>query len=77
MPRLLVTLLFVGASGAVHAYTGPGSGIGFLGSLWIWLVGIFVTLSAIILWPFRRALRRAKARRKADLPEAAESNLSD
>ncbi|MEZ5440146.1 MAG: hypothetical protein R3F15_01535 [Lysobacterales bacterium] len=58
---LLVGLLLLPA--VAEAYIGPGSGIGLLGSLWAWLVGIFVVLMAILFWPLRWALRRLRARR--------------
>jgi len=55
---LLVTL---GCHDAL-AYIGPGAGVSFLGSLWAILVGIVLALAAILFWPIRWLLRRARRR---------------
>jgi hypothetical protein len=66
MFRLLVVLLLIalGAQDA-EAYIGPGAGVGFLGSLWAWLVGLVVVLLAILIWPLRWLLRRMRAKGRA------------
>jgi hypothetical protein len=56
---VLVALMLTAVD--AHAYIGPGSGIGFLGSLWAWLVGFFVVVFAVLLWPLRWLLRRMRA----------------
>ncbi len=55
---MLVTL---GCQDAL-AYIGPGAGVSFLGSLWAILVGIVLALAAILFWPIRWLLRRARRR---------------
>ena len=66
MIRILVfvALCLLCASQA-HAYIGPGAGVGFLGSLWAWLVGVVVVLLAILIWPLRWFLRRLRAKARA------------
>jgi hypothetical protein len=61
---LLATLLALAAIDA-HAYIGPGAGVGFLGSLWAWLVGVVVVLLAIVIWPLRWMLRRLRSKAAA------------
>lgn len=46
------------------AYIGPGAGVGLLGSLWAWLLGIVLVLLAILIWPIRWLLRRMRASRR-------------
>jgi hypothetical protein len=56
-----------------HAYIGPGAGVGFLGSLWAWLVGVVVVVLAILIWPLRWFLRRlrAKGRTRSDAADSS------
>lgn len=61
MTRLFIALLLLLGVGTAEAYIGPGAGIGFLGSLWAWLVGFVVVLLAILLWPLRWWLRRMRS----------------
>lgn len=66
MIRILVFVLLAAACVPVaHAYIGPGAGVGFLGSLWAWLVGVVVVLAAILVWPLRWLLRRLRAKSRA------------
>ena len=64
--RLLLMVLLAGHAGAAAAYIGPGAGIGFLGSIWAILVGLFLALVAILGWPLRRLWRRLRARHPND-----------
>ena len=58
IPIFLITLLLCGVSLPALAYIGPGSGLSLLGGLWSLLLGIFLALGAILLWPIRLLLRR-------------------
>ena len=42
------------------AYVGPGAGLTLLGALWGLVLAIVMSVAFIILWPFRRLLRRNK-----------------
>jgi hypothetical protein len=64
MIRILLALSLLLLAAPALAYIGPGSGIGLLGSLWVWLVGIFVVLLTILVWPLRWMLRRIRASRR-------------
>lgn len=75
MLRLLLLLLLLSVACDAQAYIGPGAGIGFLGSLWAWLVGFLVVIAAILFWPIRWFLRRLRSGRsaaKSDAPASAE-----
>ncbi len=61
MIRFCLALLLLLGTCTAEAYIGPGAGIGFLGSLWAWLVGFIVVLLAILFWPLRWLLRRMRA----------------
>jgi predicted AlkP superfamily phosphohydrolase/phosphomutase len=59
-------------SGPTWAYIGPGAGFAFLGSFLTFLLGIFLGLISLLLWPFRliwgflrgqQGYKRAKVRR--------------
>jgi hypothetical protein len=71
MFRLFVLLLSILLwSAQAQAYIGPGAGVGFLGSLWAWLVGVVVVLLAILIWPLRWLLRRMRAKRRSDASDS-------
>jgi hypothetical protein len=57
-------------AGAASAYIGPGAGLSLVGSLFGWIIGIFLTLFAIVLWPLRYLFRRIFRRRKPSAPPA-------
>jgi hypothetical protein len=57
----MLALVLFGCQEAL-AYIGPGAGVSFLGSLWAILVGIVLALAAILFWPIRWLLRRARRR---------------
>lgn len=42
------------------AYVGPGAGLTLIGALWGLVVAVVMSLGFILLWPFRRLLRRNK-----------------
>lgn len=70
---LLAALLAHGRhGGADWAYIGPGAGFAFLGSFLTFLLGLFLGLVSLLLWPFRlvwgllrgrQGYQRAKVRR--------------
>jgi predicted AlkP superfamily phosphohydrolase/phosphomutase len=69
---LLAALLAHRHHGADWAYIGPGAGFAFLGSFLTFLLGIFLGLISLLLWPFRlvwgflrghQGYKRAKVRR--------------
>ena len=51
------------------AYVGPGAGFAFLGSFLTMLIGLFLGLVSLLLWPFRvvwRLVRRKQGYKRAD-----------
>jgi len=73
--RLLIALtLFIGAVAPAMAYIGPGAGLSLLGALWGLLAAIGASLLFIIVWPFRRMMRR---KRQAQTAEGADHGNSD
>jgi hypothetical protein len=60
--RLAATALGIGAilgfATPALAYVGPGAGLTLLGALWGLIVAVVLSVGFIILWPFRRMLRR-------------------
>jgi hypothetical protein len=56
-------LLWAAASSA-QAYIGPGAGIGLVGSLLGWVIGIALALFAILAWPVRILWRRLRGKAK-------------
>lgn len=60
---LLVTAisLYVAMAVPAAAYVGPGAGLSLLGALWGLVIAIAMAIGFILLWPFRRMLRKRKA----------------
>jgi predicted AlkP superfamily phosphohydrolase/phosphomutase len=56
--RTALALLLLSAPGLVEAYIGPGAGISFLQGLWVALVGVVLSLVAIVLLPVKKLFRR-------------------
>lgn len=65
----LALLLGLTVSGPALAYIGPGAGITMLGALWGVVVAVLLAIGAVLFWPIRALLRRAKGPR----PAAAET----
>lgn len=70
------------ASTPALAYVGPGAGLTLLGALWGLVVAVVVSLGFVLLWPFRKLLRRNKqvcqsARREAAEDDATHSMLAE
>jgi membrane protein implicated in regulation of membrane protease activity len=61
MFRLFILIVLLLCSNVVMAYVGPGAGISVLGSLLGILITIVVAISAIIMWPLRKMLKKRKA----------------
>lgn len=58
--KLAFLLALAGAAAPAAAYIGPGAGISFVGSLFTWIIGILIALFAILFWPIRALIRRAR-----------------
>ncbi len=69
MPRSLRSIILFAALWLLvlpaHAYIGPGAGISVLGGIISVVVGVFVAIGAILLWPVRKAMKRRKAARES------------
>ena len=55
--RLVLALYLVLATAVAEAYIGPGAGISFLQGVWVALVGIVLSVVAIVLLPFKLLFR--------------------
>jgi len=53
------------------AYVGPGAGLTLLGALWGLILAIVMSVGFVILWPFRRLMRRRK--RVCSPPDSGQS----
>jgi hypothetical protein len=61
---------------SADAYIGPGAGLSLLGALWALLVAVGAALAFLVLWPFRQAMKRRAAQKKAAMtgsPSTADS----
>ncbi len=75
---LLAASLFclaVAAATPAQAYIGPGAGITMLGALWGVVVAVALALGAVLFWPIRVLLRRAR-RRPSTAPAATPATAS-
>lgn len=68
--RVFVAVFLLLCALPAAAYIGPGAGVSFFGSLWAILIGILISLVAILAWPVRWFWRRL--RRRAQAPAAPE-----
>ncbi|WP_257388322.1 hypothetical protein [Tahibacter caeni] len=69
--RGLLFLVLLLTACAAQAYIGPGAGVSFFGSLWAIVVGVVLSLAAVLIWPLRWALRRLR-RRAPQAPAASD-----
>jgi hypothetical protein len=81
-PRRPVTLAIGIAAIALAAfpalaYVGPGAGLTLLGALWGLVLAIVMSVGFVILWPFRRLLRRNKRICQPQDRRQAASDLAD
>ena len=59
-PLIVMPLILVLFGGGVQAYSGPGSGISFVGALISVVASVFLVIGAILAWPFRAWLKRRR-----------------
>ena len=52
----------------VFAYIGPGAGIPFIGSFIGFIVTIVLVISAILIWPIRKLLKKKKFKNENKKP---------
>ncbi len=64
---LAALALLLTSSDAALAYVGPGAGLSLLGALWGLLLAVASAIGFVIVWPLRRARRRARERRAAEI----------
>jgi predicted Na+-dependent transporter len=57
---MVMPLLLVLFASTAQAYSGPGSGISFVGALISVVVSVFLVIGAILAWPFRAWLKRRR-----------------
>lgn len=75
--KLALILALAGAAAPAAAYIGPGAGISFVGSLFTWIIGILLALFAILFWPIRALIRRARGGRATQAGETEEPAPTD
>lgn len=63
--RGLVAIFLLLQVVAAEAYIGPGAGVSFFGSIWAIVVGIVISLLAVLIWPLRWFWRRMRNQAKA------------
>ena len=68
----LAALLYAVSLSSAAAYVGPGAGLSLVGAAVGLVLAILTALGFVILWPFRRALKRRKAQ---PAPETASDRL--
>lgn len=54
------TAAMAGTAFPALAYVGPGAGLTLLGALWALILAIVMSVGFVLIWPFRRYLRRRK-----------------
>lgn len=59
------------------AYVGPGAGLTLLGALWGLIMAVVMSVGFVILWPFRKLLRRHKRQTTLRDGEAVEHLADD
>jgi hypothetical protein len=70
LPAMAIVAVAFAASPA-FAYVGPGAGLTLLGALWGLILAIVMSVGFVILWPFRRLMRRRK--RACSPPDGGQS----
>ena len=64
--------VMIAAAFPAWAYVGPGAGLTLLGALWGLILAVVMSVGFVILWPFRRLLRRRKREAAEHTGEAME-----
>jgi hypothetical protein len=69
--RISIFLTLMVLAPIAAAYIGPGSGISVVGSLLGLLVTIVLAFGAVILWPYRRMMKKRLQKASAEGEEGA------
>jgi hypothetical protein len=69
--RLSIFLTLMVLAPFASAYIGPGSGISVVGSLLGLLVTIVLAFGAVILWPYRRMMKKRLQKASAEAEEGS------
>ena len=69
--RLSIFLTLVVLAPFASAYIGPGSGISVVGSLLGLLATIVLALGAVMLWPYRRMMKKRLQKANAEGEEGS------
>jgi membrane protein implicated in regulation of membrane protease activity len=72
---VLCALILIAAAPSAHAYVGPGAGLSLLSALWALCATVFAAVLFVLLWPFRRLLRRRRARLAAEAAAGEEPEI--
>jgi hypothetical protein len=72
--RLYVFLTLLAPATFALAYIGPGSGISVVGSLLGLLATIALAFGAVLLWPYRRMMKKRLQKAEADGEEGARTD---
>jgi membrane protein implicated in regulation of membrane protease activity len=62
---IVAAILAMACMGVAQAYVGPGAGISLLGALWALIAVIGSAILYVILWPWRRLMKRRKREKEA------------
>ncbi|HSE73227.1 MAG TPA: hypothetical protein VLB05_01850 [Dongiaceae bacterium] len=71
------TAVMVAAAFPAWAYVGPGAGLTLLGALWGLVLAVVMSIGFVILWPFRRLMRRRKRRAAPQNGDTADQVADD
>ena len=77
VPLALGAIAMTAAASPALAYVGPGAGLTLLGALWALILAIVMSVGFVLIWPFRRYLRRRKQAGAAQDGGSAEDLASD
>jgi membrane protein implicated in regulation of membrane protease activity len=70
------TAAMAGTAFPALAYVGPGAGLTLLGALWALILAIVMSVGFVLIWPFRRYLRRRRQASAAQNGGPAEDELA-
>lgn len=85
MHQLLQRFLISGAAAGLlllytasaDAYIGPGAGLSLLGALWALLVAVAAALAFLVVWPFRQAMKRRAAQKRAAMAVSPDETVPE
>lgn len=71
----LSILFSAGLSASALAYVGPGAGLGAMGAALGLIAAVVIAFGAILFWPIRRLMRRAREKmaQKSDATASADA----